>query len=93
MAAIVTQNRQGMPAKKPVDVKLYSGRFAARLHELRAGRDVDKIVSRISSAGFSRCSRATYYNWEGGITDPPIDAMPALAKALGVTVPELFPAK
>jgi transcriptional regulator with XRE-family HTH domain len=93
MTMAVKENRRAMPAKKPVEQTSYNGRFAENLRTLRAGRDVDKILAAIERAGFSRCSKATYYNWEGGVTDPPIAALPALAKALGVSVPELFPAK
>jgi transcriptional regulator with XRE-family HTH domain len=93
MTVAVKENRRAMPAKKPVEQKTYNGRFAERLRSLRDGRDVDGIIAAIQRAGFSRCSKATYYNWEGGVTDPPIAALPALAKALGVSVPELFPAK
>lgn len=93
MVAVVRDNRRAtkMPAKIPVPQTSYSGRFAERLRELRAGRDVDKMIDRIAKAGFKRCSKATYYNWEGGVTDPPIEALPALAKALGVAIRELFP--
>ncbi len=81
-----------LPAKIEPDRSTYSGKFAARLCELRAGRDVERIVKAIERAGFDRCGRATYYNWEAGKTDPPIDALPALAKALGVKqVADLFP--
>lgn len=93
MATMTKQNGRAMPAKKPVADKSYSGRFANRLRELRGDKDVDRVVAAIARAGFSRCSKATYYNWEGGVTDPPFDALPALAKALGVGVPELFPAR
>jgi transcriptional regulator with XRE-family HTH domain len=93
MAVAMKNGRATMPAKKPVPQTTYNGRFADNLRKLRAGRDVDKILAAIERAGFSRCSKATYYNWEGGVTDPPIAALPALAKALGVSVPELFPVK
>jgi len=82
-----------MPAKKPVPQTSYSGRFAENLRTLRAGRDVDKILASIERAGFKRCSKATYYNWEAGKTDPPISALPAIARALGVEVSDLFPTK
>ena len=93
MIAVAKQDKRAMPAHKPVPQTSYSGRFAARLRELRDGRDVDKVLVAIQRAGFKRCSKATYYNWEGGVTDPPIEALPALAKALGVHVPDLFPAR
>jgi transcriptional regulator with XRE-family HTH domain len=93
MTMAVKENRRAMPAKKPVEQTTYNGRFAERLRELRDGRDVDAIIATIHKAGFKRCSKATYYNWEGGVYDPPIAALPALAKALGVSIPELFPAK
>lgn len=80
-----------MPAKIDPDESTYRGKFAARLYELRAGRDVEKIVKEIRKR-WTRVSIGTYYNWEGGKTDPPIAALPAIAKALGAkSVGELFP--
>lgn len=76
------------PAPKAPDQSTYSGRFAARLRSLRekAGVNVSDLVS---AAGVSQ---STYYNWEAGATTPPLNAMPALAKALGLkSTRVLFP--
>lgn len=82
-----------VPAKKEVDTSTYRGKFAAQLYELRAGRDVDRIINAIRRAGFDKCAKSTYYSWECGRTEPPFDALPALARALGTSIPDLFPTK
>lgn len=89
---MVTQDKLSgsMPAKKEIDTSTYGGRFAARLRELRAGRDVMKIVASLKRSGHE-IGRATYYNWESAAYDPPLNVLPALAKALGCKVSELFP--
>lgn len=79
-----------MPAKKEIDTSTYRGRFATRLRELRSDKDVAKILKSLEKSGHA-IGRATYYNWESATTDPPLNAIPSLAKALGVTVSELFP--
>lgn len=70
------------PAKKAPDQTTYSGRFAARLRMLRekAGLSVDEAVSKIAKAGFET-TRKSIYNWESGIRQPPIDALPSMASA------------
>lgn len=90
MVAAVTRMRGNMPPKKdtPDD---YRGRFANRLNELRAGRDVEKIVKALAKAG-CKISRATYYNWESAASEPPFNALPYLAKVLGAkSITDLFP--
>lgn len=80
-----------MPAKKTTPDDTFRGRFANRLNELRAGRDVEKIVKAIARAGY-KISRATYYNWEAATNEPPMSALPAIAKALGAkSIADLFP--
>lgn len=79
-----------MPAKKEIDTTTYRGRFAARLRELRGDKDVAAILKSLEKSRHG-IGRATYYNWESAVTDPPLNTLPALAKALGVTVHELFP--
>lgn len=91
MVAVMKMGR--MPAKKDADTSTYRGRFAARLFSLRAGRDVDRIIAAIERAGFDKCGKSTYYSWESGRTEPPFEALPALAKALGYDIAELFPKK
>lgn len=79
------------PARREPTENTYRVRVTQRWTKLRAGRDVSKIVSAIKRNGYERVSKATYYNWESGETDPPISAYPAIARALGVTIDELFP--
>lgn len=81
-----------VPARKEPDAETYRGRVSRHWIQLRAGRDVEAVAAAVRKAGV-KCSRATYYNWESGETDPPIAALPAIAKALGVKVADLFPAK
>ena len=88
----VLRHGADVPARLPPD-KSYRGRVSRIWIDLRNGRDVGGIVAAIKRAGYERVSIGTYYNWEGGKTDPPISALPAIARALGVTVAELFPDK
>ena len=78
-----------VPARIPPD-KSYRGRVSRVWIDLRNGREVEKIVAAIKRAGYERVSIGTYYNWESGKTDPPICALPAIAKALGVKVSDLL---
>ena len=73
--------------RKDPDATTYSGRFAIRLRKLRekAGFTVDDIVEK------SSIPRTTLYNWEAGISQPPVDTYPILAKAYGVKVRTLLP--
>jgi len=75
------------PTRKPPSTDTYSGRFAERLRKLRekAGLTVDEVVE---TTGFPR---NTLYNWEAGKRQPPLDAYPILAKALGIKVRTLLP--
>lgn len=85
------------PARKNVDVSTYSGRFAARLRMLRekAGLTVDEVVARVDS--YNKSDRkspqaSTYYGWEKDST-PHFDLLPAIAKALKISVRDLMPDK
>ena len=73
--------------RKEVDAKMYSGRFAIRLRILRekAGFAAEDI------AQLTGIPKKTIYNWEAGISQPPVDALPILAKAYGVRIRTLFP--
>jgi transcriptional regulator with XRE-family HTH domain len=76
--------------KKPADLSSYSGRFAARLRELRekAGLSVE------DAAGALGVSLRTYYSWESGEYAPPLNKLPDLATTLNLkTVGGLFPPK
>lgn len=81
--------RPNVPARLP-PTNDYRGRISQLWQHLRAGRKALAIVAKIRKSGV-KCSLATYYNWEAGNTDPPLSALPAIAKALGVQVSDLFP--
>ncbi len=80
------------PAKKPIDESTYAGRFAARLRALRekTGMTGQQMAEAVTQSGFEVKWR-TYHHWECGQTEPPFDALPALAKALGKSIRTLMP--
>ncbi|MDZ4847799.1 MAG: helix-turn-helix transcriptional regulator [Pirellulaceae bacterium] len=82
------------PAAKPIDESTYSGRFAARLRMLRekTGMSGQQMAEAITDNGFNTPTR-TYYGWESRGRDAPLDSYPAIAKAMGVSVRALIPAK
>ncbi len=55
------------PAPKQPDQTTYSGRYAARLRQLRekAGLTIEEMVEAMASAGYETASR-TLYHWEAG---------------------------
>ena len=82
-------------ALKELQMDTYSGRFAARLRELRlaTGLTGQQMSQALRDAGYESSQRA-YYNWEAGDHSPPIDALPYLAELFGLSSPrELFPQK
>ena len=85
-----------MAARPPklIDVSSYSGRFAERLRTLRekAKLTAEQAAEAVSEAGFAVAKR-TYYGWEGGTRQPPFDALPAIAKALGQSIRSIMPAE
>lgn len=83
------------PAPKQPDQSTYSGRFAARLRALRekAGLSVEGLGAKLGESGYSATSK-TIYNWESGLREPPLDALPNLATCLGLkTVRAILPEK
>jgi len=72
-----------------VDTKTYSGRMAVRLRELREakGMTVEAFAEKVGAP------RSTAYAWENATVGIDIDALPRIAKVLGVTIAELLPAK
>lgn len=78
------------PKNQPAES--YSQRFAANLKRLRLRRQLTGkgAAEAITEAGY-QCEWRTYYDWEAGNTSPNIDALPALSKALGVSIRSLFP--
>ena len=90
MGTTATKMTGSMPAKKEIDTSTYRGRFAARLRELRGDKDVAAVLKSLEKSRHG-IGRATYYNWESAVTDPPLNTIPALAKALGCKIADLFP--
>ncbi|HBE71807.1 MAG TPA: hypothetical protein DDW52_26995 [Planctomycetaceae bacterium] len=76
------------PAAKEPDQSSYSGRFAARLRMLRekTGLTGKEAVAELNRVGYG-VKQTTYYNWESGRSEPPLDAYPELAKMLGLSSP------
>lgn len=78
---------------KQIDNSSYSGRFAERLRSLRekAGLSVDEVIEAMAADGY-KVARRSFYNWELATNTPPLDAFPAIAKALGLkTARNLLP--
>jgi DNA-binding XRE family transcriptional regulator len=79
------------PPKQP-RTATYSQRLAARLRALReeSGLTVDELLAKILRAGY-KLSRVTLYQWEQATRSVALDAVPAIAKALGIPARDLFP--
>ncbi len=79
------------PAPRQPDHSTYSGRFAARLRELRekTGMTGQEMVEAVKREGYE-VKQTTYYNWESGKSEPPLEAFPAIAKALGKKSPRIL---
>ena len=82
------------PAEKEADMTTYSGLLANQMRVIRqkSGKSLYQIVERMAKYGWP-VSVAAYRHWENGTRKPPIDALPYIAKALGVKLHELLPAK
>jgi transcriptional regulator with XRE-family HTH domain len=78
--------------KKEPDLTHYSGRLAHRVRGLReaAGMDVERLALRVTQAGYQVAAQ-TIYGWENGKNSIPVDVLPALAEALGVSIRKLVP--
>ena len=73
--------------QKKLDESTFLGRFAVRLRVLRENTGMD--VYEIAEAyGFARTS---FYDWENGRRTPPLEKLPRIAAALGVSVRNLLP--
>jgi DNA-binding XRE family transcriptional regulator len=83
--------REAGMGRKPGEPKLdtYTGRFGARLRELRVkrGKTTEELAAAIGVA------TSTLYGWENGSRSPEFAQLPQLAEALGVTVRHLMPEK
>ena len=72
---------------KPLKLKTFSGQVAARVRELRAKRKLS-VPEAAAAAGVPP---STWYRWENA-AEIRLDALPAIAKALGTTPRQLLPA-
>ena len=81
------KRRMSPRPRKEIDTSTYSGRFAARLRELRdkTGMSADEFAA---THGFPS---TTVYDWEIGRRTPSLEKFPEIAKALGVSVRNLIP--
>jgi transcriptional regulator with XRE-family HTH domain len=79
---------------KPASTKKYSGRVGARIRVLRTDRDwtVEDLCHRLRDVGLAR-SVNSIRSWEAGRRILHPDDYPFVAKAFGVTIHELLPAK
>jgi transcriptional regulator with XRE-family HTH domain len=76
---------------QPIDDR-YAMRFAENLRRLRMKTKMTgkQAAAAVGEAGYPIAWR-TYYGWEDGTRTPPLDALPAIAKTMGVTIKTLFP--
>lgn len=76
------------PARKEPNMETYSGRFAARLKELRLKA---KVTPEEVAAALGVSVR-TVYSWESARSFPNVDLLPRIAEVLRLkTVAKLFP--
>lgn len=86
-----TNRAMARPTKEP-DPSSYLGRVALRLKNLRVAAGLDHAAGalRITAAGYD-VSESTIYRWEQGRTQPHLEAIPAIAKAYGVSIRVVLP--
>lgn len=82
------------PVEKLPDKSTYSGRFAARVRQLRkaSGMTVEDVSLALRKIGI-KASTATVYHWENGRNEPSLDTLPFLARVLKCSIHELLPGK
>lgn len=76
------------PARKEPNMETYSGRFAARLKELRlkAKLTPEEVAEALD------VSTRTIYSWESARSFPNVDLLPRIAETLKLkAVAKLFP--
>jgi hypothetical protein len=76
------------PAPIPPDDSTYSGRFAARLKELRVknGLTVPQVLEQMKELG-NPISQRSLYSWEAGGAEPSVNAIRALSKVYKLRSP------
>jgi len=79
-------------ARKAINVGTYTGRIAARIRELRDknGVSVVDLYETVKDAPGVR-SLEQFKQWERGASPIHVNAIPALAEALGVKISKLLP--
>ena len=80
------------PARVEPDSSKYSGRVAKRIRQLRdeRGLTMQEVVERMKHHGYD-VKVAAISHWETGHAKVNLDAIPALAAALGVQPSDFFP--
>ncbi len=76
------------PARKEPNMETYSGRFAARLKELRlkAKLTPEEVAESVG------VSTRTVYSWESARSFPNVELLPKISETLGLkAVAKLFP--
>ena len=78
------------PARKDLDLSLYTGRFAARLRKFREKAELthEEVAEAVG------VTSRTVYAWEQGTVMPRVDQLELLAEVLGLSsVQKILPAK
>ena len=75
------------PARKEPNMETFTGRFAARLRELREKAK----MSRNELADAIGVKMSAIANWENDINMPTLDKLPLIADALKTSVRNLLP--
>ncbi|MBQ2849423.1 MAG: helix-turn-helix transcriptional regulator [Thermoguttaceae bacterium] len=75
------------PARKEPNMETFTGRFAARLRELREKAK----MSRNELADVIGVKMSAIANWENDINMPTLDKLPLIADALKTSVRNLLP--
>lgn len=93
MATAIKRKRMSR-SRKEIDTSEYSGRVAERFRFLLDSRkmDVAELQQRLKVAGES-VPVPTLYNYLNGTRPIPLDLVPYLADALGVSVRVFFPSE
>jgi DNA-binding XRE family transcriptional regulator len=80
-------NRVGRKRAEPDDMSRYASKIAARVGDLReaAGMTGKEFAKKI------KVPSSTYYSYEAGRIDIPLDLLPVIARVLRTTVADLMP--
>ncbi len=86
--------RMGKPKEPQPKPVTFSDHIAVRMEKLRlkANLSVPALATAVTDNGYP-IGKQAIYNWINFSRDIPLDAIPHLAKSLGVSVAELIPSK